>query len=96
MSHIKVPFTPEQVEALNRWQNTPWVHPFTCGNDRGDDAHVAYQIEHGGDLGQLVATPEGWKCPVCGYSQDWAHDFMTRHPPRLGDPRLNPSQHFDS
>ena len=24
----------------------------------------------------LLATSQGWVCPVCGYKQDWAHDFM--------------------
>ncbi len=24
----------------------------------------------------LIATKEGWKCPVCEYKQNWAHSFM--------------------
>ena len=24
----------------------------------------------------LIATEEGWVCPVCDYKQNWAHDFM--------------------
>ena len=28
------PWTPEQVEALNRYQTESGWHPFTCGNDR--------------------------------------------------------------
>ena len=24
----------------------------------------------------LVAKEEGWVCPVCTYTQKWAHDFM--------------------
>lgn len=24
----------------------------------------------------LVATENGWICPVCGYTQNWAHLFM--------------------
>lgn len=73
---ILPPWTPEQVEALNRFQRYPAYHPFTCGGDRMDAGHRAYQAEHGGDFGQLVATTEGWRCPVCGYRQDWAHEFM--------------------
>ncbi len=76
---IEAPFTPEQVTALNAWQNNGAVHPFTCGGNRGDYAHKKYQFEHPDqDFGQLVATSEGWICPVpgCGYKQSWAHNFM--------------------
>lgn len=24
---------------------------------------------------KLIATSEGWICPVCDYKQNWAHDF---------------------
>ena len=75
MPKIEAPFTPEQVSYLNAFQNSGRFHPFTCGGDRGDEAHTAYRAEHGGDFGQLVATAEGWICPVCGYRQTWAHDF---------------------
>jgi hypothetical protein len=27
---IQAPWTNEQVAALNRWQQSNWVHPFTC------------------------------------------------------------------
>ncbi len=73
---ITVPFTPEQVRNLNSFQESGRFHPFTCGGNRHDAAHTAYQEEHGGDFGQLVATETGWICPVCGYRQDWAHGFM--------------------
>jgi rubrerythrin len=72
----QAPFTPEQVEALNAFQNSGQFHPFTCGGNRTDEAHTKYQKEHGGDFGQLVATEEGWVCPVCGYTQNWAHSSM--------------------
>jgi len=76
MSQIKAPWTQEQVDALNAWQASDYVHPFTCGN-RHTPEHKIYAQQHGqGDHGILVATPEGWKCPVCDYVQDWAHDFM--------------------
>ena len=78
MSKITVPFTNEQVEALNAFQNSRQFHPFTCGGDRCDEAHKAYRAEHGGDFGQLVATEDGWVCPVCNYKQNWAHDFMAK------------------
>lgn len=74
---ITAPFTPEQVESLNRFQRSGEFHPFTCGGNRSDEAHVAYAKEHGDpDYGLLVATPDGWVCPVCDYKQGWAHDFM--------------------
>jgi hypothetical protein len=76
MVKIYAPFTEEQCVALNQWQNSPYMHPFTCGDNRGDEEHRAYALEHREDLGQLVATRSGWACPVCGYKQNWAHDFM--------------------
>lgn len=77
MSIVYVPWTPAQVVALNRYQHTEPYHPFTCGNDRGDAQHVRYAETHGHtDYGILVATENGWKCPVCNYTQYWAHDFM--------------------
>lgn len=53
-----------------------FFHPMTCGGNRGDEAHVAYQKEHGGDFGELVSTPNGLMCPVpgCGYKQNWIDD----------------------
>lgn len=79
----QAPWTPQQVLALNRWQEAGTVHPFTCGSgDRMDFAHVAYANRNGGDFGQLVATARGWICPACSYTQDWAHDFMLEPPPR--------------
>ncbi len=59
----------KSVEARNALQNCGRVHPYTCGNDRTDEAHKAYQAKHGGDWGQLVAVEGGWLCPVCGYRQ---------------------------
>jgi hypothetical protein len=65
---VRAPFTPQQVEALTRFQTGGWWHPFTCGR-RNDHRH---------DEGVLVATVEGWVCPAqeCHYVQDWAHWFM--------------------
>lgn len=57
------------VEARNALQNSGKVHPYTCGKDRGDAAHRAYQAKHGGDLGQLIAVEGGWICPACDYTQ---------------------------
>lgn len=79
---ITAPFTPQAVMALNRWQECTWTHPFTCG-DRNTPEHHAYAEAHRQhDHGILVATRRGWVCPVCGYAQDWAHEFMLTLPAR--------------
>ncbi len=62
-------FTPEEVISLNEYQNSGAFHPFTCGGDRTDDQHLDGE-------GLLVATEAGWICPYCGYTQNWAHEFM--------------------
>lgn len=66
---ISIPWTPEQVDALNAYQRARVMHPFIC--EYRDDHHAA-------DPGVLVATEYGWECPYigCGYMQFWAHDFM--------------------
>jgi hypothetical protein len=60
MVKVTAPFTESQVISLNRFQTCGRVHPFTCGKCRSD----------------LVAATDGWHCPTCDYTQDWAHDFM--------------------
>lgn len=96
------PFTPEQVESLNNYQNEGKFHPFTCAND-GDQEHILYEfnrefpngnyeeyIKEQKEIGvpfpemsfnstNLIATEEGWICPVCDYKQNWAHNFMTEN-----------------
>lgn len=69
---FRAPWTAEQVAALNRWQSTPHVHPFTCPNPHEDND---------GDGRELTATPAGWVCLHCGYTQNWAHPFMFDDPP---------------
>jgi hypothetical protein len=77
------PWTEDEVDKLNQYQRCSWVHPFTCGGERGDWAHRQRALENYPleDYGQLVATPLGWVCPTCGYTQTWAHDFMLLGPP---------------
>jgi hypothetical protein len=65
--------TPEQIETLNKFQSCGRYHPLTCGNNRGDESHRKYADEHGGDWGQLVATVDGWACPVCDYRQKFGN-----------------------
>lgn len=61
---VKAPWTAEQVDNLNRYQWSGFMHEFTCPGHEG-----------GGDR-TLVATRAGWVCCHCDYRQDWAHDFM--------------------
>ena len=59
----------EQVDALNKMQQSRVTHPYTCPN-RVSPEHKPGRR----DLGLLVATTEGWVCPECGYRQEWAHN----------------------
>ena len=62
----KTPWSAEQINSLNSFQKCGRIHPFTCGNDKCRS--------------DLIATPSGWICPNCPYTQDWAHDFMISFP----------------
>ena len=70
MNKIVPPWTDEQVIALNTFQQADQFHPFTCAN-RGDGKHI-----YTSDYGILIATTDGWGCPSCDYTQDWAHAWM--------------------
>jgi len=71
MAHLSAPWTPEQVEALNRWQRCNYVHEFTCPHPHGPLTHGRI----------LIATKNGWTCPTCDYTQNWAHSWMMFEPP---------------
>lgn len=71
MAKITAPFSDAQVEALNEFQKSGVMHPFTCGKNKSKKCKLSDIHE-----GFLVATKNGWVCPDCGYRQDWAHDFM--------------------
>lgn len=66
MTNVKAPWSEEQVDTLNRLQTSGVLHPFTCRR-RG---------EHEVDNDILVAAVDGWACPSCDYTQDWAYDHM--------------------
>ncbi len=60
------------IESRNMLQWHTQRHPLTCGSNRSDEAHKAYQKRFGGDFGQLIAVEDGeirWRCPVCDYEQ---------------------------
>ena len=61
---IRAPWSREEVDALNRFQHRADVHQFTCPNDHANRT--------------LIATPDGWICPHCIYTQNWADRIMLR------------------
>lgn len=63
------PFTAQQVLAINTYQLSGTMHPFTC----------YYKNDHGGES-VLIATPEGMACPNCDHMQLWVHAFMANWP----------------
>lgn len=60
---VDAPWSIEQTNNLNRFQKSGLWHEFTCARD------------HSGER-RLIAQTDGWRCPVCGYRQTWAHPFM--------------------
>jgi len=70
---VYAPFTAEQVQHLNAFQADGLMHPFTCPKAARPDEDPYHSVES-----VLVATTDGWVCPVdgCTYTQDWAHSFM--------------------
>ena len=66
MVHKNTPWNAEEVAALNAYQRTRGVHPFT--GTRGED----------GTETALIATAAGWVEHEGGpIVQTWAHDWMT-------------------
>jgi hypothetical protein len=69
---VYAPWDDYTVDTLNRFQMSHLWHPFTCPK-RDKPGHHPHKDA---DLGQLIATPDGFKCPDCHYTQNWAHAFM--------------------
>lgn len=78
----------EQVAALFNWQIAGHVHPFTCGQ-RDDHPKID------GEKGLLIPTRNGWICPCCDYTQDWAHEFMFQPAALRGDPVMKMIQDME-
>ncbi len=55
------PFSDDQVNSLNAYQEAKIFHPFTCQND----SHPT-----------LVANNDGWFCTECDYHNQWAYTWM--------------------
>lgn len=80
MPLIYAPWTDEQVAALYQWQACDNVHPFTCGG-KDSKEHAEFERMYGyRHEGVLIPAKDGWHCPVCDYTQNWAHDFMLNPP----------------
>lgn len=67
-------WTDAQVAMLEKRQADHSLHPYTCGGDRSDRAHVWHAGESGEEAGLLYPTVRGWKCPACDYRQFWSHE----------------------
>lgn len=65
------PWSKAQVAALNAFQVSGRLHPFTCPHD--------YHPSHRNCPMLLVAREDGWHCydSECDYTQNWAHEWMT-------------------
>lgn len=72
---VKTPWTPEEVENLEAWQNAnTFVHPFTYY--RNTDGLITGHDEQGNEC-RLVPSVAGWRTEPGGpVVQDWAWDFM--------------------
>jgi hypothetical protein len=67
------PWTDDEVDSLNAYQQSGAGHEFTCGDDacRGGKAG-----RPGSRQAPLIAGPGGWLCRFCPYRQDGAHPWM--------------------
>lgn len=75
-------WTEHQVAMLRGRQADGSMHPYTCGGDRADAAHLFCAEEEGEEAGLLYPTVRGWKCPACDYRQFWSHETGDRTHPR--------------
>lgn len=65
---IHAPWTPEQVQAINRHQAAA-EYPLICSRTRD---------RHGGLRMVLIARRDGMRCsdPSCDYQQSWVRGYM--------------------
>lgn len=74
MDNITAPFTPEQVKALNEYQQLSFVPAFSCcGTTTNGETCKRNETNN---FGTLIATEQGWVCPCGKYTQNWAHAIM--------------------
>jgi len=72
------PWSPDEVASLNGYQASGAGHPFTCGVDTCLYGGPPTPGRPDGRYGRTVlqAGIDGWQCPACGWTQDWAFAFM--------------------
>jgi hypothetical protein len=65
VKRAEAPWDGAQVDNLNdfQWMNIEFP-PYTCDRCNGEDEDRA-----------LVATTDGWVCPGCNYTQNWASEY---------------------
>ena len=66
---IKAPFTDEQVERINKFQNSRTFHPYTCMGAYCNRSKAT-------NGGILIAKNEGLVCPCGKYQQYECNSFM--------------------
>lgn len=71
----QAPFSNNQVDNLNAFQQLGNFHPFTCDRHAAECEVNQRPRDYSKD-GVLIATNEGWVCPCGKYTQNWAHGFM--------------------
>jgi hypothetical protein len=81
MNILEAPFTQEQVDKINKWQNSWDYHPFTCCSP--EEIEECLRANKQGKTfeeneGLLIATLDGFVCPCSKYTQDWCYEFMTK------------------
>ncbi len=59
MKWVSAPFTQQQVDNINAYQNSGFIHPLTCAGGSGVDCPS-------GEQQKLIATTNGMVCPGCG------------------------------
>lgn len=60
---VQAPFTTEQIDKINKFQNLSWFDVFVCQYNKCDK-----QL--------LVAKLEGLYCKNCTYTQYWVYEYM--------------------
>jgi hypothetical protein len=63
---VKAPWSKDQVESINAYQSSKFIHPFTCGSE----------IVHKYPESILEADLYALHCKKCSYLQSWVYSFM--------------------
>ena len=68
---LMAPYSDADIQRLNEWQTRPRPAEhgptLTCPKK-----HKGNHRTVGGETGILIATHDGWVCPDCAHTQDWA------------------------